>query len=119
MTGEYEDRNFVITRGDSRIAITLARNEHTAKLNRKDRFLVDDEGSGMMLAYTLSKPLKVGNTFGKDGIFKFVLQEVSSTVNDNYELGIADYYLHFPTESEEQNNVEGIHETNEGKQVWL
>ena len=43
----------------------------------------------------LTKPLKVGNVFNDNGVFKFVLQEVTSTSNDNQELGIADYYSHF------------------------
>lgn len=35
-------------------------------------------------------------SYGEDGCFKFVLQEVTATVNDNFDLGIADYYKHFP-----------------------
>lgn len=100
LTGEYEDRNFVITRGDSRIAIALQRNEYTAKLGRTDRFLVDDPLSGTMLAYTNSKPLKFAGVYGKtaeelNGVVKFVCQEVNTTDDDNQELGIADYYKHF------------------------
>lgn len=120
LTGEFEDRNFVITRGDSRIAITIARNEHTVKFNRNNRFLVDDEDSGTILAYTLSKPLKVGGVYDKKGVYKFVLQEVSSTKDDNYELGIADYYKHFPqgTNITNVDDMEMPTQAN-GKKVWL
>lgn len=109
LTGEYEDRNFVITRGDSRIAIALQRNEFTAKLGRTDRFLVDDPLSGTMLAYTNSKPLKFAGVYGKtteelNGVVKFVCQEVNTTDDDNQVLGIADYYKHFTHETDEDGN---------------
>lgn len=96
LTGEYEDRNFVVTRGDSRIAITIARNKDTAKLGRQNRFLIDDPESAHMLAYALTKPLKFSSVYGENGVYKFVLQEVNTTDDDNQELGIADYWLHFP-----------------------
>ena len=100
LTGEYEDRNFVVTRGDSRIAITIARNKDTAKLGRQYRFLIDDPESGHMLAYALTKPLKFSAVYGMtteelNGVYKFVMQEVVTTDDDNQELGIADYYKHF------------------------
>lgn len=96
LTGEYEDRNFVITRGDSRIAITIGRNEYTSKLKRTNRFLIDDAMSQDVLAYSLTKPLKVGHVYNDSGVFIFVLQEVTTTCYDNIDLRIADYYLHFP-----------------------
>ena len=96
LTGEFEDRNFVVTRGDSRIAMTIAKNEHTVKFNRLNRFLIDDPESPLMLSYSLSKPLKLGWSFNGNGAFKFVLQEVNSTDDDNHELCIADYYKYFP-----------------------
>ena len=98
LTGEYEDRNFIVTRGDSRIAITIARNPDTVKLGRQNRFLIDDQESGHMLAYALTKPLKFAGVYGENGVFKFVLQEVVTTDDDNEELGIADYYKYFSDE---------------------
>lgn len=109
LTGEYEDRNFIVTRGDSRVAITIARNADTAKLGRLDRFLIDDPESEHKLAYALTKPLKFAGTYGKtteelNGVYKFVLQEVVTTDDDNEELGIADYYRHFLHEPDEYGN---------------
>ena len=98
LTGEYEDRNFVVTRGDSRIAITIAKNKHTVKLNRQSRFLVDDLDGTHMMAFALTKPLKFAGVYGGKGVYKFVLQEVNTTDDDNEELGIADYYKHFTHE---------------------
>ena len=99
LTGEYEDRHYVVTRGDSRIAVTLPRNPDTVKLGRTNRFIIDDPDSGMPLAYALTKPLKIGSVYNGRGIFKFVLQEVNTTEDDELEFGIADYYKHFPKTS--------------------
>lgn len=124
LTGEYEDRNFVITRGDTRLSVTIAINDDTAKLDREDRFLIDDSRSGVMLAYQLSKPYKLGNSFNGEGVYKFVLQEVTTTDYDNQELGIADYYKHFPRITEKENTSKYVIDTTEvdpktGKAVWL
>lgn len=103
LTGELEDRQYVVTRGDARIAITIARNEHTAKLNRENRFIVDDPLSNRMMAFQLTKPIKLNNVYNGNGVFKFVLQEVTATGDDNFELQIADYYKHFPKEPIDDN----------------
>lgn len=126
LTGEYEDREFVVTRGDSRIAMTIARNEDTVKFCRESRFLIDDPESQEKLSYLLTKPLKVGMVYNTDGVYSFVLQEVVSTDDDNHELGIADYYKYFPKDpsSTQPDNEESIvdPENNideDGRQVWL
>lgn len=103
LTGEYEDRNFVVTRGDTRIAMTIAKNSETSKFNRESRFLIDDPDSKLKLAYLLTKPFKLGGIYNGKGVFKFVLQEVTTTDNDSQELGIADYYKHFPKKSEDES----------------
>lgn len=126
LTGEYEDRNFVVTRGDSRIAMTIAKNEDTVKFSRESRFLIDDPESQIKLSYLLTKPLKVGMVYNTDGVYSFVLQEVVSTDEDNHELGIADYYKYFPKDHSptQPDNDESVvdPENNideDGRQVWL
>ncbi len=116
LTGEYEDRQFIVTRGDSRIAITIARNEHTAKLGRTNRFLVDDHESKHMIAYALTKPLKFSSVYNDNGVYKFVLQEVNTTDSDNQELGIADYYKHFPKVDDPELPPDG---GGSGRRNWL
>lgn len=118
LTGEYEDRNFVVTRGDSRIAVTIAKNEFTNKLGRRNRFIIDDPKSLQPLAYALTKPLKLGHTYNDMGVFKFVLQEVNTTDDDNFELGIADYYLHFP-KPDSGETPDTPPDSRPGKKVWL
>lgn len=115
LTGEYEDRNFIVTRGDSRISMTISKNADTVKFNRDSRFLIDDPDASLKLSYQLTKPLKVGNVYENQGIYRFVLQEVVSTVCDNHELGIADYYKYFPNQSSEPDKEQSIPE----KGVWL
>lgn len=126
LTGEYEDREFVVTRGDSRIAMTIAKNEDTVKFCRESRFLIDDPESQTKLSYLLTKPLKVGSVYNAEGVYSFVLQEVVSTDDDNHELGIADYYKYFPKDpsSTQPDSDESIvdPENNideDGRQVWL
>lgn len=116
LTGEYEDRNFIVTRGDSRISMTIGRNDETVKFNRKRRFLIDDPQSNEQLAYELSKPLKVGRVYNGNGVFGFVLQEVTTTDDDNLELGIADYYKYFP---KSQTGITPSVPDNNGKKVWI
>lgn len=118
LTGEYEDRNFIVTRGDSRIAVTIAKNEFTTKLGRRNRFIIDDPKSLQPLAYALTKPLKPGHTYNDMGVFKFVLQEVNTTDDDNFELGIADYYLHFP-KPDSGETPDTPPDSRPGKKVWL
>lgn len=119
LTGEYEDRNFIVTRGDSRISMTIAKNEHTVKFGREHRFLIDDPDSGDKLAYLLTKPLKVGKSYNGEGVYCFVLQEVVSTKDDNMQLGIADYYKHFPKGTAYNPNTGAKIDPNTGKKVWL
>ena len=117
LTGEYEDHDIIVTRGDSRISMTIARNEHTVKFDRTCRFLIDDPESSHMIAYGLTKPLKLGGVFNGDGVYKFVLQEINTTDLDNQELRIADYYKYFPGETptvEPPPEGDGV-----GRKVWL
>lgn len=115
----------MVTRGDSRISLQLAKNKYTAALERDQRFLIDDPDSPHKLAYILSKPLKSWLIYQGEGTYKFVLQEVTSTQDDNHELGIADYYKFFPKDEEagmvdglEKLEMEGKPEEKERK-VWI
>lgn len=124
LTGQYEDRDFFVTRGDSRISMTIGKNTDTTRFRRGMRFLIDDADSQLMLAYELSKPYKLGGVYNGTGVFCFVLQEVSTTDYDAQELGIADYYRYFPKENsgavspgmtiDPDHNI-----TDDGKRVWI
>lgn len=115
LTGEYEDKNFVVTRGDTRVQVQLAKTKESNLLDRNSRFLIDDLDAPHKLAYQLTKPFRAGSVVGGEGTFKFILQEVTATEFDNHELGIADYYLHFPKNAVKE---EAAQEGNERK-VWI
>lgn len=114
LTGEYEDRYFVVTRGDTRMYLWIPRTEETAKFTREQRFLIDDPDSPNIMAYQLTKPLKTGFTYNGAGIYKFVLQEVATTDYDNLELMIPDYYRHFPPEP-----ADSVENDTHGRRNWL
>ena len=98
LTGEYTDNKFIVTRGDTRVSLILPRDEDTVKLNRRNRFLIDDAGSTVVLAYELTKPFKLGGAYGDESVICFILQECNSEDVDNFDLRIANYYDYFPRE---------------------
>lgn len=105
--------------GDTRIALTLSRDEYTVKLRRDQRFLIDDEESEQPLAYSLTKPYKIGGVYNGEGAMRFILSEVNTTDNDNFELMIADYYKYFPKEGATAVTKPGESKDDSGKRVWL
>ena len=135
LSGELEDRNFVVTRGDSRVQVQISKNKQTCLLDRENRFLIDDDDTPHKLSYLLTKPLKQGTTYNGEGVYKFVLQEVTATEYDNHELGIANYYKYFPkedsgstdesidtsesTSTEVQDDTKQNTTETSGKKVWI
>lgn len=117
LTGEYGDSYFILNRGDTRIQVIVPLDSETLKLNRDNRFLIDHYGSGNVLSYRLSKPLKLGNNFGNDGIFSFVMSECNTEDDDNFELHIADYYKYFPRPSDYDPTPPPTE--SEGRKVWI
>lgn len=103
------------------MSVTIARDEHTARLNRESRFLIDDPDSEDVLAYRLTKPFKLSSTYNNEGVYKFVLTECNTEDTDNTELLIADYYKYFPRDVESEiYPVEPTpDDTPPGKKVWL
>jgi hypothetical protein len=138
LTGEYGDNDYIVTRGDSRVSLILPRDDYTVRLNRNDRFLIDDYDSPNVLAYRLTKPFKLGTSYNGGGILSYVLTECNTEDTDNFELHIANYYQHFPREkpSEKPDDVTGsdgtdgdaedsatddnvVNDGTSGKKVWL
>ena len=101
----------------------IAKNEFTTKMKRGCRFLIDDADSELMLAYELTKPFKLGSVFNGAGVFKFVLQKVNTTDDDNQDLRIADYYKYFPRQeldaTTSDTEIDPNKTTENGKKVWL
>lgn len=101
LTGEYGDRNYIVTRGDSRVSVTLPRDKYTVRLGRDNRFLIDDPDAGTILAYRLTKPFKVGGVYNGTGAMIFVLAECNTEDTDNFEKMVANYYDYFPKDIQE------------------
>ena len=72
------------------------------------------------MAYVLTKPFRLYNSFNGKGVYRFILQEVSTTDNDNHELGIADYYKYY-SKNEEKENIHNSQSPSKKsrKKVWL
>ena len=121
LTGEYSDNDFIITRGDSRIALIIAKDQYTIRMNRDDRFLIDDYASPNVLAYRLTKPFKLGGSYDNRGILSFVLQECNTEDTDNFELHIANYYDHFPRKENDciPDVPDDSQDDTDGKKVWI
>lgn len=114
LTGEWSDNYMVLTRGDSRLVMTLPRDSETVRLNRQNRFILDDFDSPEPIAYRLTKPFKLGHTFQDEGVLMFVLSECNTEDDDNLELHIADYYTYFPREDDEDDTADTDIEEPEG-----
>ena len=85
--------------GDARIAITICKDQDTIELGRGKRFLIDDINTEAPLAYQITKPNKLFNIYNNVGVFRFILNEVNMTDDDNVELRIADYFNWKPDKS--------------------
>lgn len=122
LTGEYGDNDFIVVRGDSRISLTLAKDEYSIQLNRNNRFLIDDYDSKNVLAYRLTKPFKLGGSYNGEGVLNFVLTECNTEDSDNIELHIANYYDHFPKEKPDEPDTpsgDNTPDVPDGKKVWF
>ncbi len=125
LTGEtissYNDNGMSL--GDTRISMTIARDQYTVQLNRDNRFLIDDYESDTVLAYRLTKPFKLGGIYNGRGVMSFVLSEVNTEDDDNLELHIADYYKHFPKDSgivkTSSVSSDASSSGSNGRKVWL
>lgn len=126
-----EKQEDMMSIGDARIAITIAKDHDTDELGRGKRFLVDDMDSHSVLAYQITKPNKLFNIYNGKGVFRFILNEVNLTDDDNVELRIADYFNWQPNkhpDNEHRDKDVSLDdivkdatsmEDDDGKEVWI
>lgn len=127
LTGEYGDNDYIVVRGDSRVSLTIAKDEYSIQLNRESRFLIDDYDTHDILAYRLTKPFKLGGSYNGSGVLNYVLTECNTEDTDNFELHIANYYKYFPREGQDSKPDEPGKDGGEtpggdttgGKKVWF
>lgn len=85
-----EKVNQLMTIGDARIAVTIGKDPDTDELDRGMRFLVDDPDSKHPLAYQITKPNRFFNLYNGKGVYRYILNEVNLTADDDTELRVAD-----------------------------
>lgn len=91
MTGEYYQG--MLTVGDARYQVTMPRDEQTAKINRGDRFIIDDPMTPNPMAFEVTKPNRVSNTYvDEHGVYITMMVESNLRQDDNTDLMIANYY---------------------------
>lgn len=84
-----EKASQVLTIGDSRVALTVGKDCDTVELKRGMRFLINDTDSDEPLAYQITKSNKLFNVYNGVGVFRFILNEVESIPEDDYDGRIA------------------------------
>ena len=88
-----------LTIGDGRMAVTIAKDKDTVELQRGLRFLIDDEDSEFVTAYQITKSNKLFDVYNGEGVFRFILNEVQLTDNDDVTRRIADFKNRMSDES--------------------
>lgn len=86
-----DGRNTVMTIGDARLALTIAKDEATEQFKRGTRFIIDDVDSDEQLAYEITKSNRLFNIYNDIGVYRFILNEVVITDDDNMDIRVADY----------------------------
>lgn len=104
LTGEYDQNT--MTLGDSRLQLTMPRDDETVLVNRGARFLIDDPDADQPMAYELTKVNRSGSVYGGHGVFVHMLSEDNrQDEHDNYELMIANYWDRIGQFSVQFNNA--------------
>ena len=91
-----EKSSSIMAIGDARFAVTMAKDSETKRIRRGQRFLIDDPDAEETLAFQITKPNRFFNLYNGEGVYRYILNEVQLTDNDNVEQGIADYYSWYP-----------------------
>lgn len=91
LIGEKDGRDNVMTIGDARLALTIAKDEATSKFRRGTRFIIDDVDAEEALAYEITKSNRLFNLYDNIGVYRFILNEVVITDDDNMNDRVADY----------------------------
>ena len=58
------------------------------------------------MAYEITKSNRLYNNYNDQGVFRYILNEVNATDNDNMELRIADYYNWKPAAKHDSDHRE-------------
>lgn len=103
-----EKASDIMAIGDARLAITIAKDADTIEIGRGKRFLIDDPDAKNVLAYQITKSDRLYSIYNGVGVYRYILNEVNVTDNDNKDLLIADYYNHTSVINQKTNTQENI-----------
>lgn len=81
LVGENEKK--MITVGDSRMSVTVAKDHDTDTIKRGTRFLIDDPDTEQKVAYEVTKVDRVTGILDGTGIYKFLVCETNVRESDN------------------------------------
>lgn len=78
--------------GDARMALTIAKNDDTVKFKVGTRFILGDPDAEEPTAYEITKTNTLYNVFNGRGVYRFILNQVVITHNDDIDGQVADAY---------------------------
>ena len=90
LIGERTEETMAI--GDSRMALTIAKNEDTQKFKVGMRFIIGDPEVDELTAFEITKVNSLFNVFSGKGVYRYILGQAQITHNDDTENQIADAY---------------------------
>ena len=94
LVGENEKK--MVTVGDSRMSVTVAKDYDTDHIKRGTRFLIDDPDADHKVAYEVTKVDRVTGILDGSGIYKFLVCETNVRETDDIEDMVSDNSIYVP-----------------------
>lgn len=82
----------VVTLGDARMALTLAKDSETQRLRTGTRIILGDPEAEQRLAFEITKPNTLYNVYNGAGVYRFILTQVVLVDEDNVADQVANAY---------------------------
>lgn len=98
LVGENEKK--MITVGDSRMSVTVAKDHDTDTITRGTRFLIDDPDTLQKVAYEVTKVDRVTGILDGSGIYKFLVCETNVRETDDTAEMVPDNSTYHPGDPE-------------------
>lgn len=94
LVGENEKK--MVTVGDSRMSVTVAKDDDTDLIRRGTRFLIDDPDAAHKVAYEVTKVDRVTGILDGTGIYKFLVCETNVRPTDDIPDMVSDNSTYEP-----------------------
>lgn len=96
LVGENEKK--MVTVGDSRMSVTVAKDHDTDNIRRGTRFLIDDPDAAHKVAYEVTKVDRVTGVLDGSGIYKFLVCETNVRETDDIPGMLSDNSTYTPND---------------------